>query len=101
MTDNDTSDVNPAPPSEAPVEPVDTRSEAETLGRASAFSLDIERRSVNQALNDYWIKIRSGEPGALPSILGLVVLGIIFAQVSSRFLSKGNIGNLPGQGAYI
>src|SRR6202000_1914297 len=39
--------------------------------------------------------------GALPSVLGIIVLGVIFSQVSSRFLSRNNIGNLPGQGAYI
>ena len=36
-----------------------------------------------------------------PSILGLVVLAVIFSQVSDRFLSALNLGNLPGQGAYI
>ena len=34
-------------------------------------------------------------------MLGLVVLTLIFMQVSDRFLSAYNIGNLPGQGAYI
>ena len=72
-----------------------------TMGRASSFSLDIERRSISDGFRDYVNRIRSGEPGALPSILGLVVLAIIFSQVSSRFLGKSNLGNLPGQGAYI
>jgi D-xylose transport system permease protein len=65
------------------------------------FSLDIERRTIRDAVNGYWGRLRTGEPGALPSILGLVVLAAIFSQVSSRFLSENNIGNLPGQGAYI
>ncbi len=69
--------------------------------RAGSFSLDVERRSIPQALRDYVNKIRSGDPGALPSVLGLVVLALIFNQVSDRFLSQANIGNLPGQGAYI
>ncbi len=69
--------------------------------RPSSFSLDIERQTVGGAVRSYFSKIRSGDPGALPSILGLVVLVIIFSQVSDRFLSKNNIGNLPGQGAYI
>ena len=46
-------------------------------------------------------RLRSGDPGALPSVLGLLVLGVIFSQVSARFLQPNNIGNLPGQGAYI
>src|SRR5947209_300879 len=75
--------------------------EGQRLGRASSFSLDVERRSITDGLRGYVNKIRTGDPGALPSVLGLVVLGIIFSQVSDRFLSKGNIGALPGQGAYI
>lgn len=69
--------------------------------RASSFSLDVERQTIGGALRSYVGKVRSGDPGALPSIMGLVVLVVIFAQVSDRFLTKNNIGNLPGQGAYI
>ena len=69
--------------------------------RASSFSLDVERQTIPGAFRAYIGKLRSGDPGALPSIMGLIVLVIIFAQVSDRFLSKNNIGNLPGQGAYI
>src|SRR4051794_12301180 len=68
---------------------------------AGDFSLDVERRTVGGAFSAYVGRLRSGEPGALPSVLGLIVLAVIFAQVSSRFLSRNNIGNLPGQGAYI
>ncbi len=72
-----------------------------TGDRASAFSLDIEERSVRDALRDWVTKLRTGDPGALPSVLGLIVLAVIFMQVSDRFLSAYNLGNLPGQGAYI
>ena len=69
--------------------------------RASEFSLDVERRDIIGAVRDWFDKLRGGDPGALPAILGIVVLGVIFSQVSSRFLTSYNIGNLPGQGAYI
>jgi len=72
-----------------------------TTERASEFSLDVERRTVVGAVREWLDRIRGGDPGALPSILGIVVLGIIFSQVSSHFLTSYNIGNLPGQGAYI
>jgi len=65
------------------------------------FSLDIDRRTIKNAITGYVARLRSGEPGALPSVLGLIVLGLIFSQVSGRFLGRSNIGNLPGQGAYI
>src|SRR6476661_1395285 len=73
----------------------------QTTERASSFSLDLDRRDVRDALRGWVARLRSGEPGSLPSVLGLLVLGVIFSQVSSRFLSTNNIGNLPGQGAYI
>jgi D-xylose transport system permease protein len=69
--------------------------------RASDFSLDVEETTPRQALSNWVGRLRSGDPGALPSVLGLVLLTIIFVQVSDRFLSKNNIGNVPGQGAYI
>ncbi|MDT4987574.1 MAG: D-xylose transport system permease protein [Micromonosporaceae bacterium] len=67
----------------------------------SSFSLDVERRGIRDSIVEYFGRLRTGEPGALPSVLGLVVLAVIFSQVSSRFLSRNNVGNLPGQGAYI
>ena len=72
-------------------------------GRPSGgdFSLDVERRTIPGAVRGYFDRLRSGDPGALPSVLGLIVLAAIFSQVSGRFLSRNNIGNLPGQGAYI
>ena len=69
--------------------------------RSSAFSLDVEERSVADAFRDWVGRLRTGDPGALPSVLGLVILAIIFKQVSGRFTSQFNIGNIPGQGAYI
>jgi D-xylose transport system permease protein len=69
--------------------------------RPSAFSLDAEQRTIAVAMRNYWNRIRSGDPGALPSILGLIVLALIFMQVSNKFLTRYNIGNIPGQGGYI
>jgi D-xylose transport system permease protein len=65
------------------------------------FYLDIDRRGIGDAFTGYFNRLRSGDPGALPSVLGIIVLGVIFSQVSDRFLSRNNIGNLPAQGAYI
>jgi D-xylose transport system permease protein len=68
---------------------------------ASSFALDVEERSIPDAARHWWSKVRTGDPGVLPSLLGLVVLGILFSQLSDAFLTKANLGNLPGQGAYI
>jgi D-xylose transport system permease protein len=90
----DSVDVPGAPPS--PGTPP-----ARGAERASSFSLDVEERGISGAAREYVGKLRSGDPGALPAILGLIILAIIFSQVSDRFVSANNIGNLPGQGAYI
>jgi D-xylose transport system permease protein len=70
-------------------------------GRTGEFSRDVEEVSIREALLSWVGKLRSGDPGALPSVLGLVVLVILFSQVSDQFLSAYNIGSIPGQGAYI
>ncbi len=49
-----------------------------------------------------WVKrIRSGESGALPIILGLILIIIIFQVQQSKFLSAGNIVNLLVQAAFF
>src|SRR3954453_11875483 len=81
-----------------------TTTAAGRTGRADRpgdFALDVEQRGVTDAVRDYWTRLRSGEPGALPSIVGLILLAAIFTAVSPRFLALNNVGNLPGQGAYI
>jgi D-xylose transport system permease protein len=81
----------------------ETNVDAGTLpsDRASEFSLDVEERSIRDAVTGWIGRLRTGDPCALPSVLGLVVLALIFMQVSDQFLSEFNIGNLPTQGAYI
>src|SRR3954451_14852258 len=89
MTDETVESASPGP---GPTRPAD---------RPGEFSLDIERRTLPIALKQYVDKLRTGDPGALPAVLGLIVLVIIFSQVSDAFLTRFNIGNLPGQGGYI
>jgi D-xylose transport system permease protein len=49
----------------------------------------------------WWARVRSGESGALPVILGLVVIIIYFQVRNSLFLSAGNLVNLLTQAAWI
>jgi D-xylose transport system permease protein len=49
-----------------------------------------------------WLRrVRSGESGALPVILGLIALVIYFQVSQSSFLSADNIANLMGQAGWI
>ncbi len=45
-------------------------------------------------------KLRGGDPGALPALLGLVVLLIAFSSLSNQFLTVGNLANFTGQAGY-
>src|SRR5436305_3611804 len=49
-----------------------------------------------------WLKrIRSGESGALPVILGVIAIVLFFQIKNSLFLSAGNLVNLMTQAAFI
>ncbi len=61
----------------------------------TAVAVDLGEQSVGSALRDYGIRLRSGDLGALPAILGLVVLGLLFTVLRPEtFLSNQNIANL-------
>ncbi len=57
------------------------------------------------SLNEYtriWLRrVRSGESGALPVIIGLIVIGAYFQIRQPAFLSAGNIANLMTQAGFI
>ncbi len=78
-----------------------TQTDADEGAGPGGFALDVDRRTIPIALRSYVGRLRSGDPGALPAVLGLIVLAVIFSRVSDQFLTKFNVGNLPGQGAYI
>jgi len=63
----------------------------------SDFSRDAGLTDIGGFVRDYISRVRGGEVGALPAILGLVVLVIIFSQASNRFLSVFNLANLVSQ----
>src|SRR5215470_7950944 len=49
----------------------------------------------------WWTRVRSGDSGALPVILGLAAIVIYFQVSNSLFLSAGNLVNLMTQAAWI
>lgn len=50
---------------------------------------------------DYWSRVKAGDIGALPAILGLVALCAIFGAMSDVFLTPGNFANLLTQAAAV
>jgi D-xylose transport system permease protein len=84
--------------------------EGQPAGDAPAGTLDPDNLvalapDVADSLGDYlrawWKRIRGGESGALPIIIGLIVICIFFEVQSSAFLTAGNIVNLFVQAAFI
>lgn len=65
----------------------------------SDFGIDTTSRSTSEALRDYVGKLRGGELGPLPALLGLAILLIIFTSLSQNFFTLNNIANLMSQGA--
>jgi D-xylose transport system permease protein len=55
------------------------------------------------SLGDYlhvWVaRLRAGESGVLPVIVGMFVIAVIFQSLNANFLTSGNIVNLLVQGA--
>ena len=60
-----------------------------------------ETATLKSAMHDYWSRIKAGEIGSLPAILGLIALCIVFGSMSSVFLTPGNFANLLTQAAAV
>ncbi len=67
----------------------------------TSFRVDTQARGFGRALREYVSKVRGGEPGGLPAVLGLLAIGILFAATTPLFLTAANIGNLMSQASYI
>ncbi|MFD9193274.1 sugar ABC transporter permease [Streptomyces phaeochromogenes] len=55
--------------------------------------------SLRSVARNYVDRVRGGELGALPAVLGLIVLCVFFASLRPVFLSELNFANLLTQGA--
>jgi D-xylose transport system permease protein len=63
----------------------------------SDFARDAGVHTAGEFVRDYLSRVRGGEVGALPAVLGLAVLIVVFSQASDRFLSVYNLANLVSQ----
>ena len=60
-----------------------------------------EQITMEKSLRDWARRVKAGQVGALPAILGLLVLCIVFGSLSSVFLTPGNFANLLTQAAAV
>jgi D-xylose transport system permease protein len=79
--------------------------EAAEAPEASDIALIAAPEVLAGSLSEYtriWLRrVRSGESGALPVIVGLIVIGAYFQIREPAFLSAGNIANLMTQAGFI
>ena len=62
---------------------------------------DVETPTIKGAATDYWARVKAGDIGSLPAVLGLIVLCLVFGSMSSVFLTPGNFANLITQAAAV
>jgi D-xylose transport system permease protein len=62
---------------------------------------DVQVPTIKGAAADYWSRVKAGDIGSLPAILGLVVLCLVFGSLSDVFLTPGNFANLITQAAAV
>ncbi|MEU0503292.1 ABC transporter permease [Nocardia sp. NPDC005998] len=74
-----------------------------TIGTAAVVTDKFEATSspVTELVNSYVGRVRSGNMGALPSIIALAVLTVVFWIARPVFMTQGNFANLFTQGAAI
>ncbi|MFE6613429.1 sugar ABC transporter permease [Amycolatopsis sp. NPDC057786] len=85
-----------------PASPEGGKSAAAALNPSAAitdFGIDTTSMSTREAVGDYFSRLKAGQLGSLPALLGLLVLVIVFASLSDTFLTMNNIANLMAQGA--
>ena len=70
-------------------------------GAAATAAPEVIADSLGEYIKIWWARVRSGDSGALPVLLGLVAIVIYFQARSSLFLSAGNLVNLMTQAAWI
>jgi D-xylose transport system permease protein len=72
-----------------------------TQTTTTAGGVTVVKPTLAGHLHDYWGRVRGGDLGSLPAVLGLVVLSLIFGVARETFFSPLNFANLFTQGAQV
>jgi D-xylose transport system permease protein len=81
--------------------PPEDLTEAAAAKAALIVAPEIVANSFGEYVRGWWVRIRGGESGVLPVLIGLVLIGVIFQTQNSSFLSADNLTNLLVQAAAI
>ena len=62
---------------------------------------NVQAHSIGDSATEYLNRLRGGDMGSLPAILGLVFLFVVFSSLNDRFLTTYNMANLVVQAGSI
>lgn len=80
----------------------DTGPSAGSTSAPAGFDNDnVQAVTIADSGREYLNRLRSGDMGSLPAILGLVFLFVVFSSLNDRFLTTYNMANLVIQSASI
>ena len=68
---------------------------------ALAAAPEVMAESLRDYFHAWWLRIRAGESGALPVLVGIIAISILFQSLNSHFLEAANLTNLLVQSAPI
>jgi D-xylose transport system permease protein len=86
-----------ADPGETPVGTADTAMAADITAAPEAAAADVPPEILAQSLGQYlrawWLRVRSGDSGVLPVVLGMLVVAVIFEIITPEhaFLRPSNL----------
>ena len=81
--------------------PEATEPDEEIASEVALAAPEVMADSLGEYAKIWLSRVRNGDSGALPVILGLAAIVIYFQVRSSLFLSAGNLVNLIGQAAFF
>ncbi|GAB3375121.1 sugar ABC transporter permease [Amycolatopsis echigonensis] len=68
-------------------------------GAIADFGIDTTSMSTGEAIKDYFARMKDGQLGSIPAVLGVIALAVLFSALSGDFFTLRNIANLLEQGA--
>jgi D-xylose transport system permease protein len=87
-----------AGPGETPSGTADAATAVDLTAAPAAAAADVPPELLAQSLGQYlrawWLRVRGGDSGVLPVVLGIVVVAVSFQVANSKFLSSQNLVNL-------
>jgi D-xylose transport system permease protein len=81
--------------------PIENDAAAEVADLTAAVDVEIPpeilAQTMGQYLRGWWLRVKSGDSGVLPVVVGIVGIGVAFQLLNHRFLEPLNLVNLLSQ----